>query len=638
MPALGDELLAGAEVVDEARSSTSAIDGPPATAMRERERGQRAAGVERAVDRVDHHPVGRRAVAEDHLAALLRDRREPGAGVVQASRARRRRSRSASRSMTSERSPPSPTPRVLGPGADRAGARVELGLRADDPPAGVEPDLGGESRVLRSGHRGHARHGVRCPRTATQPTDAQRARRRARRGPAAGPRRRRLGPHRGAGAAARGARRRRGPARSTYSSSPARAPPAARLRERAEALLDRPHEELWIHTYEEAAEALLREYSTEAGLDPFFTTVGPGRPARDPARPARRSAAAPPRDSRQPGRAAGAPAAPHRPAQGRGGRAVGAARVGGRRASAPRPTPPSASAPSARSSSPTSTPATTASCARPAASTAATWCSSSASCCATAPTSPTRSARRFPQRARRRARGRRDRPPRACSRRSAPTATSSAPCDPDQATRRFRGAGRAALEAFRAAHPGAAEIELGGVAANPGRDPVLALRERPRAGPGGRPRGRAPARRGRGARRADLRDRRLGLARGTAGRRGARGAQRPVPLRRRRGLLPAAGGPRRARLAADARRPRRRRRGRPHAHQAAGRPALGRPGEGDDDRPAAQARHDLGARGGAREPAAAARGARPDPDLPAPAPRRRRTRSSGCAPTSSSAG
>jgi DNA helicase II / ATP-dependent DNA helicase PcrA len=49
----------------------------------------------------------------------------------------------------------------------------------------------------------------------------------------------------------------------------------SRLRERAEALLDRPHEELWIHTYEEAAEALLREYSTEAGLDPFFTTVGP---------------------------------------------------------------------------------------------------------------------------------------------------------------------------------------------------------------------------------------------------------------------------------------------------------------------------------------------------------------------------
>jgi DNA helicase-2/ATP-dependent DNA helicase PcrA len=47
----------------------------------------------------------------------------------------------------------------------------------------------------------------------------------------------------------------------------------ARLRERAEALLDRPHEELWIHTYAEAAERLLRDYSIEAGLDPFFSTV-----------------------------------------------------------------------------------------------------------------------------------------------------------------------------------------------------------------------------------------------------------------------------------------------------------------------------------------------------------------------------
>ncbi len=47
----------------------------------------------------------------------------------------------------------------------------------------------------------------------------------------------------------------------------------ARLRDRAEIVLDRPHEELWIHTYGEAAEVLLREYSIEAGLDPFFSTV-----------------------------------------------------------------------------------------------------------------------------------------------------------------------------------------------------------------------------------------------------------------------------------------------------------------------------------------------------------------------------
>jgi len=46
------------------------------------------------------------------------------------------------------------------------------------------------------------------------------------------------------------------------------------LRERAEVLLDCSHSELWIQTYEEAAETLLRDYSIEAGLDPFFTTVG----------------------------------------------------------------------------------------------------------------------------------------------------------------------------------------------------------------------------------------------------------------------------------------------------------------------------------------------------------------------------
>ena len=47
----------------------------------------------------------------------------------------------------------------------------------------------------------------------------------------------------------------------------------SQLRGRAEALLDRPHEELWIHTYEEAAEALLREYSVEAGEDPAIAGI-----------------------------------------------------------------------------------------------------------------------------------------------------------------------------------------------------------------------------------------------------------------------------------------------------------------------------------------------------------------------------
>jgi len=48
---------------------------------------------------------------------------------------------------------------------------------------------------------------------------------------------------------------------------------AMRLRTRAGALVDPPYEELWIATYEAAAERLLSEYALEAGLDPFFATV-----------------------------------------------------------------------------------------------------------------------------------------------------------------------------------------------------------------------------------------------------------------------------------------------------------------------------------------------------------------------------
>jgi DNA helicase-2/ATP-dependent DNA helicase PcrA len=50
---------------------------------------------------------------------------------------------------------------------------------------------------------------------------------------------------------------------------------ASRLRGRAESLLADAYGELRIHTYEEAAEGLLRDFALEAGLDPFFTVVGP---------------------------------------------------------------------------------------------------------------------------------------------------------------------------------------------------------------------------------------------------------------------------------------------------------------------------------------------------------------------------
>jgi DNA helicase II / ATP-dependent DNA helicase PcrA len=50
---------------------------------------------------------------------------------------------------------------------------------------------------------------------------------------------------------------------------------AQRLRERVEQLLDRPLEELWIGTWEQLGERLLRDHSTAAGLDPFFDVLGP---------------------------------------------------------------------------------------------------------------------------------------------------------------------------------------------------------------------------------------------------------------------------------------------------------------------------------------------------------------------------
>jgi len=50
---------------------------------------------------------------------------------------------------------------------------------------------------------------------------------------------------------------------------------AERLRQRVEQLLDRPLEELWIGTWEQLGERVLREHSTAAGLDPLFDVLGP---------------------------------------------------------------------------------------------------------------------------------------------------------------------------------------------------------------------------------------------------------------------------------------------------------------------------------------------------------------------------
>ena len=48
---------------------------------------------------------------------------------------------------------------------------------------------------------------------------------------------------------------------------------ASRLLDRCELLLDQPYTELWVGTYREVSERLLRAHAMEAGLDPFFATV-----------------------------------------------------------------------------------------------------------------------------------------------------------------------------------------------------------------------------------------------------------------------------------------------------------------------------------------------------------------------------
>ena len=50
---------------------------------------------------------------------------------------------------------------------------------------------------------------------------------------------------------------------------------AQRLRERAEALLDGPYEELWIGTGRRSASGCCASTPTAAGLDPFFDVLGP---------------------------------------------------------------------------------------------------------------------------------------------------------------------------------------------------------------------------------------------------------------------------------------------------------------------------------------------------------------------------
>ena len=235
----------------------------------------------------------------------------------------------------------------------------------------------------------------------------------------------------------------------------------------------------------------------------------------------------------------------------------------------------------------------------------------------------------------------------------APHRRSLATCDPAQGLKAHRAYGEAALVAFEREFPDADAYELaierrvdarpdqgrgdrGGPGAGllrapagarrrgrRGRGPALALLERAGAGAGRRARDRGPARVRAGGAGRDLRADRRRRAGEPARRRGARGALDPLPQRRLGRLLRPPGDPRRDRVASRDRRPGRLDGGRARADPSPRRAAVGRPGQLHEDRPPAQAGHDLGARGGAREPAALAALARSDQLLPEALPPRR---------------
>src|SRR4051794_8350986 len=54
----------------------------------------------------------------------------------------------------------------------------------------------------------------------------------------------------------------------------ARRATARRLRDRCEALLEGPYEELWVGCWDEIGERLLRDHAEAAGLDSFFDVLG----------------------------------------------------------------------------------------------------------------------------------------------------------------------------------------------------------------------------------------------------------------------------------------------------------------------------------------------------------------------------
>ena len=124
-------------------------------------------------------------------------------------------------------------------------------------------------------------------------------------------------------------------------------PAAADLRERLEALLESPYEELHVETFRSFCLRLLQDEALEAGVDPFLSPVTPADRLALLLERHRRPLAARPRDPRQPRAAPRQLRLAHRPAEGRDG--LGGRLPGLRRAQADaRPTSDAARAHAAR--------------------------------------------------------------------------------------------------------------------------------------------------------------------------------------------------------------------------------------------------------------------------------------------------
>ena len=136
------ELLAGAEVVDEAEADVghrlAVGDGD-----RERVGGDRPAHVHRAVDRVDHDPSA--PARPDPSRTSPRSSLTAESGVPAAAiRSSSSKTMSSQRRSSFERHVPAlAAPLVEGPRGDSPGGREQVRLPGGHPPADVEPvDLG----------------------------------------------------------------------------------------------------------------------------------------------------------------------------------------------------------------------------------------------------------------------------------------------------------------------------------------------------------------------------------------------------------------------------------------------------------------------------------------------------------------